>query len=160
MWPIWHILRFQFWYNTILYILAHFLVCREIPGNSTPLLKWCSAASVCNLSHCFINALFPLPSSSNLLSCWWKNGSLGITNAPSHEHLLYPLDIHVTKVPHEEWPAGRPAISREYIKKSQNWKSGSTSMAQANFASNDLLKIFSMGTSCRLHHATVILGSM
>ena len=41
----------------------------------------------------------------------------------------------------------------------QNLKSGSTSIAQKNFVTNVLLNIFSMGTSFRLHHATVIRGS-
>lgn len=41
----------------------------------------------------------------------------------------------------------------------QNLKSGSTLIAQKNFVINVLLNIFSMGTSFRLHHATVIRGS-
>lgn len=41
----------------------------------------------------------------------------------------------------------------------QNLKSGGASMAQWNLLSSDLLKIFSMGTSLRLHHAMVMRGS-
>lgn len=41
----------------------------------------------------------------------------------------------------------------------QNLKSGSTVIAQLNFESNVFGKTFSIGTSFRLHHATVILGS-
>ena len=42
---------------------------------------------------------------------------------------------------------------------SQNRHSGSTSIAQWNLDMSDLLNTFSIGTSARLHQATVMRGS-
>ena len=43
---------------------------------------------------------------------------------------------------------------------SLNSQSAGTAIAQLNLSRNVLEKIFSMGTSFRLHHATEIRGSM